>query len=154
VLANRILAGAQAVASYIEDLDDEQWTTTIPGDGRSVGVVVHHIASLYPIEVHMAQMLASGNPITGVTWSVIHETNSKHAKDNAAVSKSEALELLGQNSDAAAAAVGLFSDDELDSAACVSLYGGAPLTAQFFIEDHALRHSFHHLAKIREALSE
>ena len=29
---------------------------------------------------------------------------------------------------------------------------GAPVTAQFVIEDHALRHSWHHLARIRTAL--
>jgi hypothetical protein len=34
----------------------------------------------------------------------------------------------------------------------VSLNADAPLTAQFFIEDHALRHSFQHLASIRSAL--
>jgi hypothetical protein len=34
----------------------------------------------------------------------------------------------------------------------VSLNADAPLTTQFFIEDHALRHSFHHLARIRAAL--
>jgi hypothetical protein len=32
------------------------------------------------------------------------------------------------------------------------LSSGAPMTAQFVIEDHALRHSWHHLAKIRAAL--
>jgi len=44
------------------------------------------------------------------------------------------------------------SDEELDRANKVSLNGDAPLTTQFFIEDHALRHSWHHLAKIRAAL--
>ena len=33
-----------------------------------------------------------------------------------------------------------------------SLSFGAPVTAQFVIEDHALRHSWHHLARIRTAL--
>jgi hypothetical protein len=32
------------------------------------------------------------------------------------------------------------------------MYGNAPLTCQFWLEDHAVRHSFHHLAKIRAAL--
>ena len=41
------------------------------------------------------------------------------------------------------------SDEQLDRAAPVSLNGDAPLTAQFLIEDHALRHSFHHLARVR-----
>ncbi|NNK73138.1 MAG: hypothetical protein HKO94_08090 [Flavobacteriaceae bacterium] len=43
----------------------------------------------------------------------------------------------------------MFTDAELDSSERISLNADAPLTAQFFIEDHALRHSFHHLAKIK-----
>jgi len=45
------------------------------------------------------------------------------------------------------------TDDELDQAAPFSLSFGAPMTAQFVIEDHALRHSWHHLAKIKKALN-
>jgi hypothetical protein len=41
---------------------------------------------------------------------------------------------------------------ELDQAASFSLSFGAPVTAQFVIEDHALRHSWHHLARIRKVL--
>jgi hypothetical protein len=40
----------------------------------------------------------------------------------------------------------------LDRAAHFSLSFGAPVTAQFVIEDHALQHSWHHLARIRTAL--
>jgi hypothetical protein len=57
-----------------------------------------------------------------------------------------------RNSREAAAAVRTISDDALDRAAAVSLNADAPLTCQFFVEDHALRHSFHHLAKIRAAV--
>ena len=38
------------------------------------------------------------------------------------------------------------------TAAPISLYGNAPLTCQFVLEDHAVRHSYHHLARIRAAL--
>ena len=61
----------------------------------------------------------------------------------------DALELLRRNSAAAAAAIRQFSDEELDSAASVSLNSDAPLTLQFFLEDHAVRHSYHHLARMR-----
>jgi hypothetical protein len=44
------------------------------------------------------------------------------------------------------------SDEQLNSAAPISLYGGAPLTCQFMLEDHAVRHAYHHLAKMRAAL--
>jgi hypothetical protein len=78
--------------------------------------------------------------------------NAKHARENAGVTKAAALELLRRNSREAAAAVRAFTDDELDRAAPFSLSFGAPVTAQFVIEDHGLRHSWHHLARIRAAL--
>ena len=63
------------------------------------------------------------------------------------MTKQAALELLRRNSAMAAAAVRAFSDEQLAQAVPVSLYADAPLTCQFFIEDHAMRHSYHHLAK-------
>ena len=39
-----------------------------------------------------------------------------------------------------------------DRAAPVSLNSDAPLTCQFFLEDHAVRHSYHHLPQIKAAL--
>jgi len=87
-----------------------------------------------------------------VTWEVVAQVNAKHAQDNAQVSKAAALELLGQNSSEAAAAVRAFTDQELDTATPVALSFGAPVTAQFIIEDHAMRHSWHHLAAIRKAI--
>ena len=148
-LASRLELGAAALARFAEALTDSEWQTRLPGDGRMIGVVVHHVADVYPLEVQLAQTLASGKPIAGVTWAAVAEMNAKHAKDNAAITKGAALEHLKRNSKAAADAVRKLTDEELDRAAPVSLNGDAPLTAQFFVEDHALRHSFHHLAKMR-----
>jgi hypothetical protein len=72
--------------------------------------------------------------------------------ENDGATKEAALELLARNSAAAAAAIRALSDAELAQAAPVSLYEDAPLTCQFFLEDHAVRHSYHHLWKIRKAL--
>ena len=121
-------------------------------DHRSVGVIVHHVASVYPIEIDLARAIASGKAVTEVTWQAVAEMNAKHAADQARVTKTEALDLLRRNSREAAAAVRALSDDELDRAAPFSLSFGAPVTAQFVIEDHALRHSWHHLARIRTAV--
>ena len=107
---------------------------------------------MYPIEIELAQTLAAGKPIAGVTWAAVDQINADHAKQHASVNRTEALEFLRQNSRKAAAAVRALSDAELDRAAPVSLNADAPLTCQFFIEDHALRHSFHHLARIKAAL--
>jgi len=151
-LADRIEQGANALATFAEGLSDAEWNTAVPGGGRSVGVTVHHVANMYPIEVELAQVLASGKAIEGVTWDVVAGINKKHAHEHGEVSKKDALEFLRRNSKAAADAIRGMKDEDLDHAAPVSLNSDAPLTAQFFIEDHALRHSFHHLAKVKAAL--
>ena len=54
---------------------------------------------------------------------------------------------------AAAAAIRTLSDEQLERAAPASLYADAPITCQFMLEDHAVRHSYHHLARLRRALN-
>jgi len=152
-LADRLTQGAEALELFAEGLSDSDWQTPQPGDGRTVGVIVHHVASMYPIEIELAQTLAVGHPITEATKDVVDQINAKHAEDYAAVGKQETLEFLRQNSKAAADAVRAFTDSELDNAAAVSLNANAPLTSQFFIEDHALSHSFHHLTRLQAAIN-
>ncbi len=153
-LARRLELGALALEAFASSLTEFEWQSRVPGDGRKIGVVVHHVASMYPIEIQLAQSLAKGQPVEGVTWEVVDKMNAAHAKEFDAVSKEDTLGLLRRNSAAAAAAIRAFSDDELDQAAPVSLNANAPLTCQFIIEDHAVRHSYHHLARIRAALQE
>jgi hypothetical protein len=151
-LADRLEQGAQALAAFVESLSDAEWRMSVPKDGRSVGVIVHHVASVYPLEIQLAQSVAAGKPVAGVTWDAVAHMNAKHAQDHHAVGKPDTLALLRRNSKAAADTVRAFSDEQLDAAAPVSLNAEAPLTAQFLVEDHALRHSFHHLARIRAAV--
>jgi hypothetical protein len=151
-LADRLEQGASALASLASALTDTEWQTRVPKDGRKIGVTVHHVATMYPLEIQLAQLLAGGKPVAGVTWDNVHELNAAHAKEHDAVTKEAALDLLRRNSAAAAAAVRALSDGQLDQAAPVSLNSDAPLTCQFFLEDHAVRHSYHHLARIRGAL--
>jgi hypothetical protein len=147
-LAERLEQGARALAAFARTLSEAEWNSRIPRDGRKVGVVVHHVAYMYPIEIEVAQILAEGKPVVGITWDTIHEINARHAREFDGVTLEEALELLQRNSTAAAAAIRALDDQALDRAAPVSLNADAPLTCQFFLEDHAVRHSYYHLAKI------
>lgn len=152
-LANRIEEGAANLAAFVGGLSEEQWQTPVSAtDRRSVGVIVHHVASVYPIEIEAARTIAGGKALTEVTFEVIAEMNAKHAQEQARATRDATLELLRGNSHAAAEAVRTFTDEELDQAAPFGLSFDAPVTAQFVIEDHALRHSWHHLARIRKAL--
>jgi hypothetical protein len=154
LLADRIEEGAAGLAAFVEGLSEKEWRTPMStgNDRRPVGVIVHHVAFVYPIEVDLAKAIAGGKAVTDVTWEVVAGLNGKHAGDQAEVTKAAALELLKKNSREAAAAVRAFTDDELDRAAPFSLAYGAPVTAQFVIEDHPVRHSWHHLARIRKSL--
>jgi hypothetical protein len=154
-LAKRIEEGAATLAAFAEGLSDTEWLTPVAEggkNGRSVGVTVHHVASVYPIEVDLARTIGSGNAVTDVTWEVVAQLNGQHARDHGAIGRSAALELLHRNSLDAAAAVRHFTDEELDRAAPFSLSFGAPVTTQFVIDDHTLRHSWHHRARIRKAV--
>jgi hypothetical protein len=153
LLAARIEEGAAGLAAFAEGLSEAEWNTPVSStDRRPVGVIVHHVASVYPIEIDVARAIASGKAITDVTWEAVATMNAKHAHDNAATTKAATLEFLRRNSHDAAAAVRALTDEELDTAAPFSLSFGAPVTAQFVIEDHALRHSWHHLHRIRKAV--
>jgi hypothetical protein len=152
LLAQRIEQGAKALAAFAQEMSEAQWQTVIPPDGRRAGVIIHHVASVYPIEVHLAQEVASGKSIVGITWAAVAQMNAKHAQEHASPAKQETIDLLLRNSCSSAEAVRTFTNEQLDRAAPVSLNADAPLTSQFLIEDHAVRHSWHHLAKIKETI--
>jgi len=151
-LATTLETGADALATLAATLTPAEWETRLPHDGRKVGVVVHHVASVYPLEVELAQKLAAGGALSEVTWDAVHEMNAGHARENDRVTREEAIALLRKNAADAARAIREMTEEELDKVAPNSLYGGAPLTCQFMLEDHAVRHSFHHMAKIRAAI--
>ncbi len=72
-LADRLEHGARELAAFARGLTPAEWQVRVPGDGRKVGVVVHHVATMYPLEIQLAQRLAEGEPVSGVTWSAVHE---------------------------------------------------------------------------------
>jgi hypothetical protein len=153
-LAARLEANALALTEFARNLSPAQWRAAVPGDGRTLGVTVHHVANMYPLEIQLAQAIAAGTPMTGVTWQAVHDINASHAKDYCDVTKDAALVLLKENSAAAANAIRALSDDDLDRAVTLSLYADAELTCQFFLEDHAIRHAAHHLARMKAAIRE
>ena len=93
-LADVLEQGARALASFASGLSNAEWQTRGSQGRRKVGVVVHHVATMYPLEIQLAQTLAGGNPVTGVTWDDVHAMNAAHAKEYDAVTKEEALALL------------------------------------------------------------
>src|SRR4051812_33307418 len=82
LLADRIEAGAAGLADFAEGLSESEWRTPISAsDPRSVGIVVHHVASVYPVEIDLARAIAGGNAVTEVTWDIVAALNARHAQE-------------------------------------------------------------------------
>ncbi len=151
-LADRIAQGHRQLAALAKTLSEAEWRTYCADEDRTVGVVIHHVASMLPAELDLVRVLASGQPITGVTLDMVNRINAEHAQAHGECSQQEALDLLQRNSALVVSAVRELTDEELDRAAPVSLHWNAPLTTQYFIEDHPLGHAYQHLASIQAAL--
>jgi len=152
VLAHRLEQGVKELTDLAKTLSDEQWQTRVPHDNRKIGVVVHHVATMYPIEIQLAQNMGAGQAVAGVTWDAVHEMNAAHARDFDTVTRADALALLEKHSSAAAGAVRAFTDEQLDRVVPLSLNDDDIRSCQFMLEDHAVGHAWHHLKGIRAAL--
>ena len=58
-LAERLERGARALADFVSTLTEAEWQTRVPKDGRKIGVIVHHVATMYPVEIKLAQTLTA-----------------------------------------------------------------------------------------------
>ena len=50
--------GRGRIGGFAATLSATEWATRLPGDGRKIGVVVHHVASVYPLEIQLALKVA------------------------------------------------------------------------------------------------
>ena len=84
-LADRLENGARMLATFASGLTKEQWQTPLPHDGRKIGVIVHHVASVYPVEIGLAKTLAEGKPVTmAIVIASSLQTGSRPALDETA----------------------------------------------------------------------
>lgn len=153
-LASRLEQGVMQLTAFAESLTPYEWDMHVSQEDRSVGIVVHHVANMYPVEIELAQVIASGQPISGVTWGLVAEINANHAVEHAHPDRKETLRLLQQNSAAAALAIRNLTDEQLNTVVPNSLYADSPQSLQFWLEDHQVTHAYRHLAYIKAAVKD
>lgn len=152
LLANRVEEGAQALIAAVASLSPEQWTTYCENEQRTVGVLVHHVGTAYAAEAGAVRALVAHGGIPGLTWAVVDQGNAAHAAAFADIDKATAIDLVRTNVALAADAVRGLSDADLDRIAPIGLNWNAPLSVQFFIEQHPIGHPYQHLESINAAL--
>jgi hypothetical protein len=106
----------------IESLDAEQWRQigknhpqrmNDEDEGRTVGVIAHHVAVNSPWVMERIQATLDGRPLQPVDMRAI---NAQHAGEHAEVTREEVLRLLRQTQAEIAAAIRAIPDDQLDQA--------------------------------------
>src|SRR5690349_8055803 len=79
LLASRLENGVRALTQFARTLSSEEWRTRLDHDGRKIGVIVNHVATMLPIEIDAARMIAKGVRIVDLTWDVINAINAENA---------------------------------------------------------------------------
>jgi uncharacterized damage-inducible protein DinB len=149
-LAHQLEEANHALIATIEGLSDAQWHAKTPDDGRSVGVVAHHVASSHKSVAGLATAIAHGQPVPTITMEMIHHGNAQHAAQHANVTKAETLALLRQNGAAAVATVRGFGDADQDKT--VGFPMGTMTVAQV-VERVLTGHAQSHHGTIKKAIA-
>ncbi|GAC1562581.1 MAG: hypothetical protein NVS4B8_29130 [Herpetosiphon sp.] len=152
-LAKRFEQANLELIQAVTAADDKHWKTVVPGEGRTVGVVAHHIASYYPAHVTHVEALASGSAELPTTWEWIHNRNAEDAVTQANITRDEVLALLRTDGSRVTAVISQLSDEQLDHRALVAYISERPFRLEKFIEWVVIGHTNTHLADIKAATS-
>jgi hypothetical protein len=152
-LAERLKVFADDVVGFVEACSDDNWRRLCASEDWSVGVAARHIGAGHFKAVDLVRMMVNGEKLPEITMEQLNAMANEHARQHAACTPTEVLEVLRQNSAAFVDYVAGLSDAELDRTGYLSLAGGE-LTAQQFIEAVVLKSGGEHLASMRAAVSQ
>ncbi len=119
-LAAQFEAAQDGLVRLVESLTDDQWRLVGKNypqrindedEGRTVGVIAHHVATSAPWIMGRIQSMLDGKPPAPAD---IGELNTRHAAENTDVTREEVLQVLRESGPRLAAAVRAIPDDQLD----------------------------------------
>ena len=151
-LADDFAAANADALRFTRSCSETEWALTVPGEGWTVGVVLHHIAEGHAHGARWVREMATGE---GVTESAadIDRANAAHAVREEAVGRAETVTLLELNGGRLEAVLRALSDQELDRTAPFGPAGGTALPAAD-LAAVAARHTREHLAHVAKAVGQ
>jgi hypothetical protein len=144
-------ANAEAVA-FARACPADRWGRTVPGEGWTIGVVMHHIAESHQNSRRWVEEMARGHGVAE-SAAMIDEANSAHAVRAVAVTPAETVALLEDAGAALEAVLRGCSDQELDRMAPFGPADGR-LFPTADVAAVPARHTREHLAHARAAAGE
>jgi hypothetical protein len=135
----------------IEPCTEQAWRSLCKDEGWSVGVTAHHVAANHLLILDATRALASGATLPPNQVERADEFNAKHARDHAACTREETVELLRRNGETVAAFIRSLDDTQLDRRSPIPFFGNAEWTVHQWIENIAIGHAGMHIPSIRAA---
>ncbi len=151
-LAGRFEAVNADIITTVMECSDEQWRLPTKEDGRTVGVLAHHVGTVNGAFAGIIERLAAGDTYTpNVSMEEVHRSNAQHASEQAMTGRLETLDVLRSNGEAIMAALRRIDDATLDRVAGV--FGGNEMTVNQVLEWVVIGHTADHLGTIRNTLA-
>lgn len=150
-------AAQEAFIKLLESLDDEQWgrvgknfpqRINEEDEGRSVGVIAHHVAVSGPEIMERTQLLVAGKPLPPPRD--FRKANAEHAAEYAAAGRDEVVKMLRETQPRIAEAVRAIPDDRLDQAQETP---AGPMSVAMRLERVLIGHIKMHQGSIEAAIS-
>lgn len=139
------------VISAVEATDEATWRAPSVGMGLPVGFCAWHIGAGHASLMGVITMIANGQPAPPITVEMLNAGNAAAAAEHANCTPAEVLALLRENGAAAAAAIRVLSEEQLDRTAVIELLGSDPLSVAQLIERALIGHAQSHLEGMRAA---
>ncbi|HWF15916.1 MAG TPA: DinB family protein [Acidimicrobiales bacterium] len=150
-LADDLARANEEALAFAPACTDEQWAVTVPGEGWTVGVVLHHIAEGHAHTLGWLGDTTSGRGVSDNAEGIDRE-NAEHAWRAQSADQTETAALLEVNGSRLEAALRGLSDIELDRSSAFGPAGGRPLPTEQLAAVTA-RHAREHLAHARGAVA-
>jgi hypothetical protein len=143
------------VIATVAACSDDDWGVWCEDEGRSVGVLAHHIAVGYRAELEGMEAVLRGQPLPPIYQEreTLNRWNGQYALEHARCTKSETLELLRHHGAEMAHFVRSLSTEDLQRCAPFPLAGDVRWTVQQWLEYVVIPHPLGHLQSIRAALA-
>jgi hypothetical protein len=152
MLAKQFEERANELTDTVQKMSDADWKKITAAEKWPVGVTAHHVAGSHEPISGIAKAVASGQALPAFTMQMLDEANAKHAKDFAACTKAETLELHKKGVASASAMVKGLSDAELEKTGTV-LTGAPAMSVQQIVEGILINHINDHLGSIKATIA-
>lgn len=150
-LADELQRATDAVARFIDEVPDEGWQATCPGEQCTVAALVCHIGNANMGMVNgIIKPVAEGTPRPEFSTEDLHRWNAEAAQQTATASREQAREMLRSASAPAIAYVRGLSDEQLATSFDLPMRPD-PITLDAMIEFGLIGHPKEHLASARAA---